>query len=503
MRRAIAWSYDLLAADERFLLPRLGVFVGSFTAQAAAEVCLDPTCRPDEAPTGPRARLHVRDTLDRLASLVDKSLLRVDPSDDPQPRFRLLVTIRDDALERLEVSGDADELRRRHARYFLALAEQSESALMGSEQVAWLERLEREHNNLRAALRWSIERGDAELGLRLCGVLWRFWWLRGYLSEGRGWLTELLARDVSAVTPAIRARGLVSVGLLALWHGDYPAAQSWLDSGLNMARAAGAPREAAYALTFLSRVARDQGRDANAIRLGTEAVEGFRVEGDRWGRALALHFLGLAEERLDGVSARRRFEESAVLFRALGSRWDLAMPLRVQGLVAYQQGDYAAAQAFFEESLALFQERADRWSVAMDLHGLGHIALHRGDPRQAEALLAECLRTWHDLGNPRGIALGLAGLAAVAAVDGEALRAATLFGAAERLRAHHGLVLEPTDRADDARYVALARQSTRPDSFARAWEKGRAAPLLEAIDAALEPPDRPELSAARTENPAP
>jgi len=209
LRAAIAWSYDLLAADERALFARLGIFVGGCTLEAAEAVC-----RAACGAAGDR-----RDTeLDGLASLMDKSLLRMAAAGQGEPRFGMLETIREYALERLAARGDEEESRRRHAGYYLALAEAAEPELTGPTQGMWLERLEHEGDNLRAALRWTRESGEIETGLRLAGALWRFWYTRGYQREGRGWLEGLLALAATgpgAPSKAARAKAFNAAGVLA------------------------------------------------------------------------------------------------------------------------------------------------------------------------------------------------------------------------------------------------------------------------------------------------
>jgi len=472
LRGAIGWSYTLLQADERVLYRRLGVFVGGCTLRAVEAVCDGPS------------RLGIGAT-EAVEALVQNNLLRRAGPADGATRFVMLETVREYALECLEASRELDALRGQHAAYYLALVEQAETALAGPEQGAWLERLEVDHDNMRAALRWMVERGEAELAVRLVAVLWRFWWIRGYLTEGRRRSAEVLELPQLAGRNRHRAKALLAAGQLALWQADYTAARTLLTESLEIARELGDPTVIAPALTFLGRVARDQGDDA-ATALGAESVEIFRQLGDDWGCGVALHFLGLAVARDDPAAAHSLFEESARLFRERGNRFDLAMPLRGLGLVAYQEGDYAAARSLFEEAAALFRERGDEWSLAMALHDLGYVAESQGDWRRAGLLLGESLRAWRRLGNARGTVMCLTGLAGVAAMAGRAAVAVTLFGAAEAIAEAAGIVLEPTDHAAYEHNVAIARDRLSAAAFADGWALGRAMPFEEAVARGLE-----------------
>jgi non-specific serine/threonine protein kinase len=472
LRAALAWSYDLLSPDERKLFARLAAFSGGWTLDAAEAVCLRP------------GGIDL-DVVDGLASLSSKNLVRRDEQARDEPRVRMLETMREFARERLVAGDMADAVLRSHAAFFQVMAEQSEVELTGPRQAEWCERLERERDNFRAALRWSIEAGETEAGLRLAGALWQFWWLHGYLTEGRTWLSQLLARSEALPHRRERAKALLVAGLLAVWQGDYAAARPLLAESLSSWRAAGDERSAAHALIWLGRAARDQGDDAAARAAGEESIALLRRTDDTWGLAVALHFFGLAVQSADLARARACFEESAALFRALGDRHGLAMPLRGLGIVAYQDRDYDTARARFEESATRFREFGDDWSCAMALRDLGNVARQQGDLARAAALFVESLTLWRRVGNVRGNALCLAGLAGVAALAGQAERAARLFGAAETLRSATGGVLEPTDRAVYELNVAAARHGLDGETFASAWAAGTTLSLEQAITDAL------------------
>jgi predicted ATPase/DNA-binding CsgD family transcriptional regulator len=444
VRRSLDWSYRLLTLEEQSLLRRLSVFEGGWTVDAAEVAC----------GVGSTVAGHF---LEQLSGLVDKSLVVVEDRSG-EIRHRLLETVRQYAGELLGAEGQASAQRQRHAEYFVDLVEHAEDGLTGADQAVWLDRLDRERDNLRAAFRWSIESGDVAIGLRMAWVLWRFWWVRGHLSEGR----------VQLQFP----RGLVVAGQLAVWQGDYAEAVPLLTHGRDLARETGDMPAEAYALTFLGRAARDRGEAALGIEHGSEAVLRFRGGSDRWGLALALHFRGLALLEGDPTGAGASFEESAAIFRGLGARWDLAMPLRGIGDLALQERRYVAARALLEQSTALFRERGDAWSVAMLLHELGYVALGEKDTRRAADLFIESLDAWRRVGSERGLAITLVGLASTAAQSRSVLVATRLFGAAAATAGAIGAVLEPSDLAEYPRYVEDLRCALGSEAFADAWQEG-------------------------------
>jgi len=315
LRGAIDWSYDLLDADEKTLFRRLAVFCCSCTLEAAEAVC-----------NGSGGL----DVLNGLGSLVDKSLL--EPSDvHGEPRFGMLETIREYALERLADSGEAEVVRRRHANFFLALAEETEPKLDGAEQVAWLNRLETEHDNLRAALGWALERegacpepaegADAELGLRLAAALGQFWFMRGHWTEARRWLERALEK--SSETPApVRAKGLWMAGL---WQENPERAKPLLQESLALYRQVEDKRGIARALSGLGHVA------------------------DDFGQATALH------------------EQSLALLQELNDKSGISDVLLSLGVDAWRQGNYGRATRLLEQGLMLARETGNKWRIAHTL----------------------------------------------------------------------------------------------------------------------------------------
>jgi len=481
LRGTIAWSYDLLDRDEKTLFRRLSVFVGGCTLEAAEAVC--------------NAHGDLEgDVLDGVARLVDKSLLRQETQADGEPRLLMLETIREYALERLAESGEAETMQRQHAIFFLQLAENAYPKMYSAEQSTWYNRLEVEHANLRAALRWTLEGQEAEMGLRLVGALYRFWRLRNHAREGRSWLEQVLAQPGAKARTIARATALRGAGFLAFSQGDFPEAHRLLAESVSVGREVGAAgkRELAGSLAALAHVSLLQGNPGDTRELAGEGLQLFQEVGEAWGAALALHHLGKATVELgDLVAARSLLEESAALFRVAGDRQLLAQSLNALGLVALRQGDYASARSQFEAALSVAQETGAEQYRADALAHLGTVALREGDYQQSAGLYQQSLALNRVLGNREGIAEDLAGLAEVARLAGQPERAGWLLGAVEVVREARNISLPPLRRAEYDRTVEGIRAQLDEAVFAAAWAKGRAMPLEQAIEEALETKDEP------------
>ena len=480
LRGTIAWSYDLLGQDEKALFRRLAVFVGGCTLEAAEAVC---TAQGD----------LLIDVLEAVAALVDKSLLRQETQADGQPRLLMLETIREYALERLAASGEAEAVQRQHAIFFLRFSEEAEPKIRGAEHFLWRTRLEVEHDNLRAALRWTLESQEAEMGMQLAFSLVAFWRASNQDREGRNWCEQVLAQPGTSARTAARAMALLAAGVMTMYQGDLPQAQLLLEESIAIGREVGraAKRTLALALALLAYGVLLQGHLGAARELAEEGVRLFREVGEAWGTALALNHLGRATLELgDPVAARPLLEESAALFRA-GNMQRLAMPLNTLGRVALRQGDDTGARAYCEEALAVARATGDELFIAEALAQLGTVALHVGDSGQATALYQQSLTLIWTRGYRECIAEDLAGLAATASLLGQPERAARLFGAVEALREVSGIRLSPLPRADYDRAVEGIRAHLDEATFAQAWEKGRAMPLEQAIAEALATQDEP------------
>ena len=435
LRALLDWSYDLLNATEQALFRRLAVFAGGWTPEAAEQVCVGP----------PVDNMAI---VDLLAFLTDKSLVVVEERDGAT-RFRMLETLRQYARERLLESGEEAHWQGRHLTHFLGMAEEAEPQLTATDQKAWLDRLETEHDNLRSVLAWtSTPGGDAVAGLRLAGAIWRFWYVRGYLGEGRAWLLKMLSvTRPGEPTAAARAKALDGAGMLARRQGDHAAAMSLHNEGLVIQRNLGDRRGIASSLSNLGIVAREQNDNATAKALYEESLALRRELGDQWGIGAALNNLGLvALHDGDYPATRALYAESLKVFRDLGNRQATASPLSNLGRVAYQQGDYAGARALIQESLAIFWDLRDRWGIAMSLEGLAYVALALARPVQA----------------------------------------ARLWGGAERLREEIGCPLPPSERSRYDSQLAAALAAVNDDAaFDLAWKEGRAMTLEQAIESAI------------------
>jgi predicted ATPase/DNA-binding CsgD family transcriptional regulator len=466
LRSLVDWSHDLLSDAERRVFRRMSVFVGGWTLEAAEAVVGEgfwglgvggtETGRP--SPNTQNLTPNTLDTpttLDLLGRLVDKSLVVV----DEQPaalRYTLHETIRHYALERLAESGEAPEVRRLHAEYYLMLAEDVQPRLFGAELQPLLEVLEREHDNLRLALRWSSEVGEGDVGPRLAGALWRFWQVRGYLPEGRAWLERLLPTLRTAEPTSGRARALNAIGFLAFLQGDYDTGQPLL----------------------------------------AESVEIRRALGDRPGLVESLTNLGVLLRCVgNGAGARRCFEEAIAVSRALGDRAWEGRTLNKLARLTYYEGDLGAALALHEEGIAAVRQAGNAWDVAIALGDMADVCHALGDDTVARRLYAESLGLWLELGDERGIAQGLEGFAIQAAAAARPERAVRLIGTAHAIRERITEPNSPSRRASLERLLAAAQTDLGAAAYATAWAAGNAASPAEAVALALADHDLP-LSAA-------
>ena len=487
MRDTIGWSYDLLDAAEQALFRRLAVFVGGFTLGAAEAVAGDGyrVSGDRELPVGghaaaldsPAVRHPSPATLELIAALIDHSLLqqRVLSGDETppsgggglggEPRYTMLETVREYARDRLDASDEGDVIRRQHAAFFLAFAESGDESpltrltpaatagsfwalrrkLTGRRLAKWLNRLEADHENLRAALDWLAHSAEPDAFLRLARSLALFWLFRGPYEDGRAWLERALARDDETSLP-LRRDALFGLGLLAVNQDDDARAESCFGESLTMSQAHGDAAGIAYGWLGLGLVAMHQRQFRQATTLLEEALAEARRLDDR---ALASVCAGIALSHL--------------------------------GALAYAQGALPLATSRFDA--ALLDQRAidDRWGIGFSLVGLGYAARDRGDAARAGALFAEGLAPFTEVGDRRIIALALDGVAGLAIAWGQPEIAARLFGAAAAQREASGLPVEPAFRAAHERDVVAARAALGEDAFAAGWATGAAAPLPAAV----------------------
>jgi tetratricopeptide (TPR) repeat protein len=398
----------------------------------------------------------------------------------------MLETVQQYGRERLRESGDLDAVRRRHQDWYLGLAERAEPRLIGGEQAAWLDRLEVEHPNLQAALRYCVESGRTEAALQLVGALWRFWAVRGYYQEGRGWL-EAALKGSSDASPGFRAKALNAAGYLALSRGDHQTARSLLEESLTIRRQLGEQTGIAISLSNLGAAANQQGDHAAAGSYLEESLAIRRRLGDRVDIAVSLNDLaGTAVQQGDYARARSLLEESLAIRRQLGDKVGIAVSLNNLGMAAIRSGDHAGARPLLEESLVLCREVGDKWLSATVLGTLGDLTRAQGDHAEARSRYTESLAIYRQLEDTRGIADCLKGLAAVDYLQGQHRRAAQLFGAAAALREAGGAPLSDSDRAEEDRHIAAIRARLGEEAFAAAWAAGRAMTPERAIEYALE-----------------
>jgi non-specific serine/threonine protein kinase len=432
LHATIDWSYDLLDDGERTLFARLAVFQGGRTVESAEAVC--------------GADLSI-DVLDGLESLLTKSLLSQEEHQGDELRFYMLETIHEYSRKRLEGSGEAEDIRRRHTEYFVALAERAELELRGGRQGHWFVRLRAERHNLRNALAWSLEGADVELGSRLAGALRDFWYYEGHIGEGLRWMGRAL-ESARETPPAIRAKVLNVAGWLSSAQGDFEQGKVWNGEALALYRDLGDRANSAWALVFLS---------ANSMGFPDEYQEG----------------LTLAEEGL-------------ALFREVGDKPGMTMALNLLGEHMRLDGDYEGAGRAYEECLAISQEIGDRQREAIMLFDLGYVAQHQGNYERAETLTREYLTLLREeLGSKYFIAIGLAGLAGPVSARGEPERAARLLGASEALFETIGVGLQAGDQFEVEGYEAAVREQLDQAVFEAAWAEGRAMSLEEAVAYAL------------------
>ena len=438
MRATLEWSHDLISEAEQRLFRRLSVFAGGFTLSAGEAV--GTTEDGGEEVLGP------------LGALVEQSLVTVEPEpeDGDGVRYGMLEPVRQYAREKLEESGEAEEIRRRHARFFLSLAEAAEPELRGPRQAEWLGRLETEHDNFRAALSWLIEGGGAELALRMSAGLRLFWYTRGYLSEGRRWLEDAVARSGPTADP-VRAKALTGAGWLVAYQGEYRAARALIEQGLAIYRESGDKEGIASCL----------------VALGYVAVTGQR----------------------DDVPLAALLDEARGIRPRLENECTVADLILLEGAGAMRERDLERAVTLHEESLALFRKTGDAQGMGRCLRNLAGLAAIQSDYERASALLRENLRVAREPSYTLLIQFSFFGLGVVAASLGKPTRAARLWGAAQALNEALGTKITPFVRSlsDYEARVAVARSQLGEEAFAAAWEEGRTMGFEQAIGYALGP----------------
>ena len=475
LRATIEWSHALLDEGEQLLFGRLAVFSGGRTLEAIEAIC------------DPEGDLPV-DAFEGISSLLDKSLLRQEEGPNGEPRFVMLETIHEYAREKLGQSAEAEQIRRTHAEYFLTLAEEANPQLRGPDQLEWLERLEAEHDNMRAALSWALERNEAEVALKLGGALSSFWFLRDYHSEGRRWLEAALTMDGRG-SPGSRAMALAGAGWLAVDQGDLDSAQEACEEGLELLEHEA--REASEAklllLACLGWVAWHREELGQASELLEKGLALSREMSDTWWLANALFLFAIVpQSRGDYERATELYERSIDLFRELGDKQSLAFCLNNLAMTVYSQGDLGRAEQITEECVALHRELGNKGGVSLGLYNLGWIALLQDNLGRAADLYRESLSLSWDSGLNLIVQSSLEGFSCVAGAKGEADRAARLWGAAQALHETKGIPRDIDFLAEADSRISAVRLGMGEEAWEEAWRNGPAMTLDEAVSYALE-----------------
>jgi len=511
LRNTIAWSYHLLDAAEQRLFRRLSVFVGGCTLEAVEAIC---AAREEGDEAG--------QVMDSVASLLDKSLLQQTEQEGQEPRLVMLETIREYGLEQMLVHGEMETVRQGHAEYYLRLSEQAEPELVGPGQAMWLERLEQEHENLRAVMQWSLEqaegeRGDAwtrEIALRLGGALRQFWYMRSYFSEGWDFLERALTvRD--GVAASVRAKALFaaarlneslgyrdraealceeslalyrelgdtagiasSLHLLAViaWgRGNLALSRTQEEQSLALFKALGDRRAVAYVLINLGSLAIDRGEYTRARSMLEDSLEMNKELGDTTSIADSLYHLARMcyWSQGDLTQAHRWLEESFALYQELGDKESIAYYLYLSGRLALAEGETTLAYSQVEQAVALFKEMRQQHGTTVSLYALAQVVEASGDDVRSQSLYEEGIAMARKAGNRETLTFGLEGLASVVAAQGEVAWAARLWGAAEALRETIGAPIAPVERPAYESSVTAARAQLGEQPFATSWAEGR------------------------------
>lgn len=512
MRDAIAWSHDLLSPDERALFRRLAVFPGTFSLEAAEQGTGDRGQGTDgqNEHTAPS-------TLDLITALVDESLVLRGDDEAGDTRYSMFQTIWEFAQERLAESGEEQQTREAHARYFCTLCERAAPELIGVDQNAWLDRLECDHDNLRAALSWAIEYRQVSLAQRFGAALWRFWWVRGHVLEGKRWFDQIL--ELGDEGPTLeRGTSIYGAGAMAEHLGDYDRAPELYRAALEVARIGGHRFLTAQTTEALGLVAQDQGQYDEAVKFHLEARAIYDDLGHRRGLISTTHNLGsISYYRGDIADAQERYLETLRLIREIGDSRAISMVLGNLGVIALAQCDFGRAKQYQEETLThtraakddlatgialinladaernlgnldraeelhrdafpLFEKIGSLRLIANAHHGMGRIAQARGDSARAVEHLTRALSLAHDSHDSASIAACLESLAIEASGLGDPPRGVKYLGSAETLREGIGSKRTGADAQEYDRNLAAMKSAIGSARFELAWSEGATADL--------------------------
>ena len=458
LEAAIGWGYELLEERERTLFRRLGAFAGGFGLHLAE-------------PLFETEGMSAVDLIDGLATLVDHSLVQ-QLETAGEPTFRIPDTVHAYAGKLLAESGEEEEVRLRHARSLLAWAEEGERWYCAPEQDAWFGRLGCEHDNVRLAVRYALDRKDAALAVPLAAALWPFWWSCGYLIQARPWIEEILALR-GRVPRTARAKALLGASLMAAAAADHERAAERARESAALYRAAGDTPGHLRALETLGFVRLEAGRVEDAESAFRTCLEGSRDAGDDRRRAIALNALGqVAIRRGDHREAEKYLNESVEIARREKLAIEIGQGLLFLGELALRAGEPDRATHLFDEALAIYRRAGQKVNVAWALSCLGRVLVERGQVASARQALAEALPIFQELGYLRGVARSVAGFAQIALAQGDAKRAARLLGGIEFLLEGSGDHLPPDDGAFVGTLGDVARERLRKATFSTSWQEG-------------------------------
>jgi DNA-binding NarL/FixJ family response regulator len=486
LQDAIAWSYDLLAPEHQESFRRLSVFAGGCSFESVVAVS-QPV---PEAESGQDFVDSDQQAFAAVTALVEANILRRDDTEDNDTRYQMLETIREFGFGQLNTHGEEPEVRRAHACLMVAIAEEAEDALVGPEQRRWYQRLDAEHENLRAALQWCITASEAELAQRLAAALWRYWAVRGFLLEARSWLEQALSMPgAPAVAPLVHAKALHRQGNVAIDLGDYVAARRRCEESLAICQSLDDSGGIASALNGLGLVAAFEGDYVSAATFHSAALERRRALDDLLGLGNSLTNLGNAlHAQGDVTGAERLLREALQVRQAMGDSGSVAYAYLNIAELAHGRGDQAEALELFEKSLSLFQQIGDQLGVAYALHILGVVHGDAGDGAKAMPLQREALILRRDMGDRRGQIECIEGIASLLLIapptSSERLAALRLVAAATSLRENIGAPRPPAEHASHRRLVDVVQAAMAEDQFRTAWNQGQRMTLADTVDQA-------------------
>jgi non-specific serine/threonine protein kinase len=480
LRALIDWSYDILPQEERCMLRRLAVFAGGWSLEAAEAVCSE------------------LDVLDLLTQLVNKSLVTVD-DEAAEPRYHLLETVRQYARDKLLEAGETEQARNKHFDYFFALAQRAEPRLHNFGASTWVAQLDLEHDNLRAALQWSLENRLEDL-FRMMPLLEFFWNRRGYEEEARGIIREALERasqlpefQGAADQEHLRllARAWQAMAFQAFSQGDSVQAAQACEMAVGLARQLGDKRMLARVLGFHAASLMSLGRTEGVQAMLEEGIAAGAESGDKYaaGFPLAMYSQVFGVMTGDFEQARADLERGKALLKESGDDWSATMALLSGAMTAKMSGDYKEARRQLMDLEPLFRDLGDQHRSNMVRSELAHIERYEGNYASAEAMYRQTIKEWQRIGHRAAVAHQLECLATLAMRAEQPERAARLFGAAEALRERIRIAMTAREHAEYERTVADLRAGMDPEAFASAWAKGRSLSLDQAILLAVQIPD--------------